>query len=228
MKHTRADTRFTTQLAIDVVLLSVIDDALSVLLITRQWEPFKHVASLPGAFLRAEETTLDAAHRVLNVKAGIPKPVYMEQLYTFDTSDRDPRGNFPTVTYMTLVPQDTVTFHETATAQQPRWVPVAKLPPLAFDHTLIIHTALKRLRAKLEYTNIVYSLLPKRFTLTQLQRTYEVIMGHRLDKRNFRKKYLSLDLVRATRVFERGGQRRPARLYEFRQRKPTEIHKFLS
>ena len=219
---------FTTQVAIDVVLLSVVDDRLCVLLVTRQWAPFDRFASLPGAFVRAGETTHDAAQRILHDKAGITTPVYMEQLYTFDASGRDPRGQFPTVTYMTLVPQDRIRIAQVPGSQEPRWTSVGTLPTLAFDHAAIVRYGVNRLRAKLEYTNIIYSLLPKCFTLTQLQRAYETIMGHRLDKRNFRKKYLSLGLIRATSAYERGGQRRPARLYEFKHRKPSELKKFFS
>lgn len=219
---------FQTQVAIDVVLLSVVDEALSVLLVTRQWEPYDKFASLPGAFVRAGETTHQAAERVLHEKAGVTSPVYMEQLYTFDASGRDPRGQFPTVTYMTLVSQEQLNITAKPGVQEPHWVALKKLPTLAFDHATIISYAVGRLRAKLEYTNIIYSLLPKRFTLTQLQRAYEIVMGTRLDKRNFRKKYLSLGLIRATSAYERGGQRRPARLYEFKQRKPSELKKFLS
>jgi len=219
---------FTTQVAVDVVLLSVVNDALSVLLVTRQWQPFDRFASLPGAFVRADETTHKAAIRVLRDKAGIASPVYMEQLYTFDASGRDPRGQFPTVTYMTLVPQEQLGFSHAPGVQEPHWVSLKKLPTLAFDHATIIRYAVARLRAKLEYTNIIYSLLPKRFTLTQLQHAYEIVMGTKMDKRNFRKKYLSLGLIRATTAFERGGQRRPARLYEFKSRRPSELKKFLS
>lgn len=219
---------FATQVAIDVVLFTVIDTALSVLLIKRQWEPYNQFASLPGAFLRKDESSHEAAQRILKEKAGIDSPVYMEQLYTFDASGRDPRGQFPTITYMTLVPHEGIHIASSPDIQEPHWVAASKLPTLAFDHSNIIRSAVHRLRAKLEYTNIIYSLLPKRFTLTQLQHAYEIIMGTKLDKRNFRKKYLSLDLIRATSTHERGGQRRPARLYEFKHRKPTELKKFLS
>lgn len=228
MKRTAPSTPFATQIAIDVVILSVIDETLSVLLVNRQWEPFNAFASLPGAFLHHGETTHEAAQRILKSKVGMSTPLYMEQLYTFDATQRDPRGQFPTVTYMTLTPHNRVPTKDTPDAQEPHWVAISKLPSLAFDHAAIVRYAVARLRAKLEYTNIIYSLLPTRFTLTQLQRAYEVIMGTRLDKRNFRKKYLSLGLVRATSAYERGGQRRPARLYEFKQRAPAELKKFLS
>lgn len=225
MSRTKHNPSLLTQVAVDAVLFSVVDGNLSVLLITRQWAPYEGFAALPGAFLRAGETTVQAAQRILREKAGLARPVYVEQLYTFDSSGRDPRGQFPSVTYMALVPSD-LPLARTPSAQEPRWVPVSPLPSLAFDHAAIIGYALARLRAKLGYTNVIYSLLPKRFTLTRLQAVYEQVLGKPLDKRNFRKKYLSLKLIRATRGMERGGQRRPARLYEFVSRKPQELKKF--
>lgn len=226
MPSKKKNPSLLTQVAIDIVLFSVVDDALSVVLIKRQWAPFEGFAALPGAFLHASETTLKAAQRVLKEKVGLAHPPYMEQLYTFDASGRDPRGQFPTVTYMTLVPEGKLKFAQVPTAQEPRFVAVGDLPSLGFDHATIIGYALRRLRMRLEYTNIIYSLLPTTFTLTQLQQMYERVLGRRLDKRNFRKKFLSLGLVRATRRFDRSGHRRPARLYTFINRTPTELKKF--
>jgi 8-oxo-dGTP diphosphatase len=97
---------------------------------------------------------------------------------------------------------------------------------LAFDHGEILSYAVERLHAKLEYTNVIYSILKPQFTLTQLQRAYEVILGKKIDKRNFRKKYLSLGLIEATKDFERGGKQRPARLYRFKARELAQLKKF--
>ena len=214
-----------TQVAVDAVLFSIIRGTLSVLVITREWAPFEGFAALPGSFLRAGETATQTVQRLLHDKAGLAKPTYTEQLYTFDNSDRDPRGQFPTVTYMALVPES-LRLGVVQGAQQPRWVPVKELPSLAFDHANIIRYALNRLKAKLEYTNIIYSLLPRQFTLTQLQNVYEIVMAEKLDKRNFRKKYLALGLIRSTGRISRGGQRRPAALYEFKKHRPAELRKF--
>jgi 8-oxo-dGTP diphosphatase len=225
MPRTKKNPSLLTQVAVDAVLFSVVEDTLCVLLITRQWAPFEGFAALPGAFLRSGETTVQAAQRILREKAGLGRPVYVEQLYTFDSSGRDPRGQFPSVTYMALVPSD-LPLAQAPSAQEPRWMALSRLPALAFDHASIVRYALARLRTKLEYTNVIYSLLPKQFTLTRLQAVYEQVLGKPLDKRNFRKKYLSLKLIRPTRAMERGGQRRPARLYEFVSRKPQELKKF--
>ena len=111
-------------------------------------------------------------------------------------------------------------------AADARWFPLRELPPLAFDHAEILDYARLRLRYKVEYTNVVYSLLPDTFTLSELQRVYEVILGRALDKRNFRKKILSLDLVEPTGGERRDGAHRPARLYRFRSREPMIVEVF--
>jgi len=103
---------------------------------------------------------------------------------------------------------------------------VKKLPHLAFDHNKIIQYAAKRLRAKIEYTNVVYSLLPKKFTLNELRTIYEIIFGKKLDKRNFIKKFKTLSLLSPTKSFTAGSRQRPARLYTFKYQKPEELKKF--
>jgi 8-oxo-dGTP diphosphatase len=102
-------------------------------------------------------------------------------------------------------------------AAEARWFAVAELPRLAFDHSQIVQVALDRLRGKLEYSNIVYALLPAQFRLSELQKVYETILDTKLDKRNFRKKILSLDLVEATPQVDRSGAHRPAQLFRFKQ-----------
>lgn len=205
-------------LTVDAVILQLIDDTLSVALITRPHEPFKGEWALPGGYNAKGETTREALERITREKAGITLSrdlSYVEQLYTFDTVARDPRGHAVSVTYMgcgrNITPHDgaeDVAFHD-----------VAHLPKLAYDHADIIRYAHERLKAKLTYTNAIYAFLPKRFTLSELQRAYEVILGHELDKRNFRKKFLSLDLIHETDEMQREGAHRPARLYAFNSTK---------
>lgn len=212
-------------IATDVVVFTVHDEQLNVLLIKRTNEPFREHWALPGGFPRSSETLNDTVVRVLKEKAGF-EGVYVEQLYTFDSSGRDPRGDIPTVTYLALVPEHRLK-SGTDDVQSPTWHPVGDLPSLAFDHKNIISYAIRRLKGKLEYTNAVYSLLPREFTLTELQRVYESVLGQTLDKRNFRKKFLSLGLIRSAGKVTSGGQRRPALLYSFTSRRPTELNKFL-
>lgn len=204
-------------LVVDSVVFQMIDDTLSVLLIERGHEPFRGAWALPGGYNPAGKTTREAMRDVLLRKTGIRSTdfTYTEQLFTFDTVARDPRGHAVSVTYMCLGMDITPATSETT--QNPRFFAVNQLPQLAYDHEEIIAYAHERLRSKLTYTNAVFALLPPTFTLTQLQNTYEAIFGRTFDKRNFRKKYLSLDLIEETDKMRQTGAHRPARLYRFKQ-----------
>jgi 8-oxo-dGTP diphosphatase len=202
-------------LTVDSVIFQLIDNRLSVLLIKRSQEPFKNTWALPGGYNAVKEATRDAMARVLKAKAGlnINSLSLVEQLYTFDTVARDPRGHAVSVTYMglgkSLVPENS------KTTQTPEFFPVDELPALAYDHGDIIQYAHDRLASKITYTNAIYALLPKFFTLSQLQAAYEAVFARPLDKRNFRKKFLSFDLIKETNEQLREGAHRPARLYTF-------------
>jgi 8-oxo-dGTP diphosphatase len=186
-----------------------------VLLIRRANEPLKDWWALPGSYCSREETTTGALHRALLAKAGVDTDDLgmVEQLYTFDTLAYSPAGNAVSVVYMglgrELMPEGTA-------LETPTFFPVRDLPELAFEHTRIIASAHERLRGKITYTNAVFSLMPKLFTLTQLQTTYEVILGRILDKRNFRKKFLTLGLITPTDEYQAEGAYRPARLFRFK------------
>lgn len=201
---------------VDAVLFQLIQNRLYVLLIERANEPFKGAFALPGGYNAAGETTLDCLERVIANKAGVAlrSLKLVEQLYTFDTVARDPRGHAVSITYMgygkDIVPR------ESSTTQSPGFFPIDELPKLAYDHADIIDYAHKRLAAKITYTNAVFALLDTFFTLSQLQAAYEAIFGRPLDKRNFRKKFLGLDLIRETDEYFREGAHRPARLYTFK------------
>lgn len=202
-------------LVVDSVIFQIIDNELSVLLIQRTKEPFKDTWALPGGYDAAGETTHEAMSRILKAKGGVRTSdlKLIEQLYTFDTVARDPRGHAVSVTYMglgkDLVPE------ASKTTQNPQFFSINALPKLAYDHKDIIEYAHERLAAKITYTNAVYALLEKFFTLSQLQAAYEAVFCRPLDKRNFRKKFLSLDLIHQTSEYLREGAHRPARLYSF-------------
>lgn len=210
----------------DTVIFTIQDGALKVLLIRRTNIPFKDSLALPGVFLLKNENGLEAAKRALKSKTGVSAGGYLEQLYTFDSRFRDPRGHTISITYFALVEEKNLKITAGKNLQSPELYPVNKLPRLAFDHKDIIELALLRLRAKLEYTNVVYSLLPKYFAFSELQNAYEIIFGRKLDKRNFRKKFLSLGLIRPTKMILRGTRSRPARFFEFKSRRPSSLKKF--
>lgn len=196
---------------VDVVLFTIKDGDLQVLLVNRDGAPFKGLEALPGGYLHQGETTETAAKRVLLEKAGVSN-VYIEQLFTFDTPDRDPRGPVFSVTYLALVPH-TLHEQETKNTQHPKWHSVKKLSKLAFDHKEIIMYAKERLQGKIEYTTIGFGVLPKLFTLTQVQQVYETILEKKIDKRNFRKKIDQLGFLKATKETLSGMRQRPAKLY---------------
>lgn len=212
-------------LTTDIVIFTIEHNRLKALLIKRTNEPFKEEWALPGGFVWDNEGSQDAAFRILKEKAGV-KNVFLEQLYTFDGSGRDPRGRVCTVVYFALVLFKDIHIKSGKNIQTPIFYPVNKLPKLAFDHKKIVDYAVKRLRSKLEYTNAVYALLPNAFTFNQLQTTYEAILGKKLDKRNFRKKFAMLKLIKPTKKVLTGNRQRPARLYQFISRKPVELKKF--
>ena len=201
-------------LTVDAVIFQLNGEELEVLLTQRAEDPFKGEWALPGGYNAVGQTTLEALAAVVKRKAGVDIDTqlsYVEQLYTFDTVARDPRGHAVSVTYMgcgrDITPGDG--------AQHVAFYPVDRLPKLAYDHEEIIKYARTRLGAKLTYTNAAYGLLDKKFTLTQLQTAYEAVIGTLLDKRNFRKKFLTLGLIHETEDRWQGGAHRPAKLYAF-------------
>lgn len=201
-------------LTVDAIIFQLVDNQLSVLLIQRPHDPFKGSWALPGGYNPQGETTYDALSRIVQEKAGVKIDTdlsYIEQLYTFDTVARDPRGHAVSVVYMGCGRDITPAPGDTHAA----FFALDNLPKLAYDHADIIRYAHERLVAKLTYTNAIYAFLPKKFTLTELQSAYEAILGRELDKRNFRKKFLGLGLIHETDEMKREGAHRPARLHEF-------------
>jgi len=202
------------KVAADAAIFTVRDGRLEVLLIRMKKKPFTGAWALPGGLLGDRETSEAAARRILSTQTGVTE-AHLEQLATFDAVDRDPLGRVVSVAWMALVPSEGVTLRTTEKYADVAWHPVSKLPALAYDHREVAMTAIARLRARLGYTNIVWSLLPETFTLAELQDVYEAILGETQDKRNFRKRILAAKLLKATGKEERSGAHRPAALYRF-------------
>ncbi len=220
--------------AVDVVLLTACEGSLFTTLVRRDAHPCKGCWALPGGFIRLEEPLEDAAHRVLRDKVGT-EGVFLEQLYTFGDPERDPRTRVLTVAHMALI--DRRAFEA---AQPPRegavvgrvqveWAgetggPVQVVDDdgqpyeLAFDHEDILGMAVKRIRGKLDYTPIGFQLLPARFTLLDLQRVHETVLGHPLNKDSFRRRMLASGQLEATGEKQREVGHRPAALYRFARR----------
>ncbi len=207
------------RVAVDVAVCTVRDRALQVLLAQTTSGPFPGAWALPGGLVRDDESLDEAAARELFERTAIDD-VYLEQLYTFGQPDRDPAARVVSVAYVGLIPH--AGRFPGALAHPIAWCPVRRIPPLAYDHGDVVRMAVARLRAKLQYTNLVYTLLPAAFTLSELQAAYESILGRRLDRRNFRKKILSTGLLAALGR-QRRGAHRPATLYRFRRRRPMTV-----
>ncbi|MBP6628774.1 MAG: NUDIX hydrolase [Kofleriaceae bacterium] len=211
-------------LTVDCVVFGLDQTDLKVLLIQRKLEPFRHAWALPGGFVHVDETLDQAARRELAEEAGVTD-VYLEQLYTFGELTRDPRERVVTVAYYALAKLSDHKLRAATDAVGVGWFPLVELPTLAFDHADIVDRARDRLRGKVRYSPIGFELLPPRFSLTQLQRLYEIVLGGDLDKRNFRKKILSMDLLVETDEVEQGVRHRAARLYRFDRRKYDKLAK---
>jgi 8-oxo-dGTP diphosphatase len=205
-------------ITVDCVVFGFDGGTLKVLLIRRGIPPFENAWALPGGFVRTDETLDEAARRELVEETGLEK-VYLEQLYSFGAVDRDPRERVISVAYFALVRRADHLPAAATDAAEAAWFEAEKVPALAFDHAEILHTALERLRGKIRWQPVGFELLSKKFTLSQFQSLYEAILGRELDKRNFRKKLLALDLLVALEETTTAASRRPAQLFRFDQRK---------
>ncbi len=216
MSHTYEYPR--PALTVDCVVFGMDDQGLKVLLIQRDGAPFAGRWALPGGFVDMDETIDSAARRELEEETGL-KIAYVEQLYTFGDVNRDPRGRVVSVAYYALVKLTDQQARAASDARDAKWFAVEKLPKLAFDHAKIMKVAIERLRSKVRYQPIGFELLPRKFALRQLQDLYEKILGRELDKRNFRKKILALDILVEVGKQEPGVAHRAARLFRFDKRK---------
>ncbi len=201
----------------DIVIFTIRQDELKVLLIKRALPPYKGEWALPGGFIKLGESLEESARRELVEETGV-SGVYLEQLYTFGQPDRDPRERVITVAYYALVPSDKLEILAGSDAEGVSWFGLKELPDLAFDHKPILKMAHERLVAKLDYSTIAFQFMPTQFTLSELQHVYELVLREQIDKRNFRKRILSLNLIKETGKERKAGAHRPAKLYRVKNR----------
>ena len=204
---------FTT---VDVVIFTVQDDGLQVLLVQRPAdadEPHPGAWALPGGFVNVglDADLLACARRKLREKTAVASP-YLEQLGSWGSATRDLRGWSATHAYFALIPSGGITLTRGANAADVAWFEVDRLlkrPKLAFDHAEILRTAVERLRSKVEYTSLPAFLLAEPFTLPQLQRTYEIVLGRPVDKSGFRTRMMAADFLAEVGVVESDSNRPP-------------------
>ena len=211
-------------LTVDCVVFGFDEGDLKVLLIQRDLPPYQGKWAFPGGFVRIKETLEEAARRELEEETGLSK-VFLEQLYTFGEPDRDPRERVVSVAYYALVKLSDYRVKAATDAREAAWFSVSDVPKLAFDHDEILAVALQRLQGKVRYQPIGFELLPPKFTLTQLQHLYEVVLETEIDKRNFRKKILSMGLLEELDEIEQDVAHRAARLYRFDVKRYEQLKK---
>ena len=201
--------------AVDCIIFGFDGTQLKALLIKRGFEPEKGKWSLMGGFVGKGESADDAANRVLYQLTGIDK-IYMEQLYTFSDPKRDTAGRVISIAYFALI---NIPDYSEQLQHEAKWFPLSKTPPLIFDHKKMVAKAKELLRQKVASHPIGFELLPRKFTLPQLQNLYEAIYEAPLDKRNFTKKILSLGILNKLDEKEKESSRKGAFYYVFDDRK---------
>ncbi len=216
---------FNFALSIDCVVFGFDGTALKILLIERNEDPFKDWWALPGNRVNVDESVDQSASRILKELTGL-SDVYMEQFYTFGELKRHPQGRVVSVAYyaMLRLSGEKPLKPLTTFARNAQWVNVNQVPELAFDHQYILEKGLEKIKRRVRHLPLVFELLPEKFTLTQVQNVYELILNKKLDKRNFRKKILSFKVLKELDEKQRGVSFRAATLYKFDKRKYNKLY----
>lgn len=209
--------------AVDSIIFGYDEEGrqLKVLLLKRNFQPSKGEWSLMGGFLKNDESVNEAAKRILQQLTGL-SDVYMEQLYTFGELDRDPGARIISVAYFALIKINASDL-ELVKNHGATWIPITSVPTLIFDHSAMIARALKKLQIRARTQPIGFELLPDKFTIPQLQGLYEAIYNKSLDKRNFRRKLLSMDLLEKLEEKEKESSRKGAWYYRFDPKKYEDL-----
>jgi len=214
LKLSHTSKQIIKNLSIDCVVFGFENNNLEVLLIKRKRKPEKGSWALPGGFVLGTETLDEAAVRILEETSNV-KNIYLEQVHTFSEIDRFPTRRVITVSYFALINPEKHFLKPGTDTTDAKWYNIHKDIDFPFDHADIFNKALNQLRQRVRYKPIGFELLPKKFSLTQLQNLYECILGESLDKRNFRKKILGLNMLIQLNDFQKDVSHRAARLYKF-------------
>jgi len=212
-----------TLVAVDSIIFGFNENdlELKLLLLKRNFEPAKGEWSLMGGFLHNNESLDEAAQRVVLQLTGLDD-VYMEQLYAFGEQDRDPGGRIVSISYFSLIKINDYD-RELAKENGARWIPLSEIPELIFDHSEMVEKAMRKLRIRARTQPIGFELLPEKFTIPQLQRLYEAIYQTPFDKRNFRRKLLSMGLLEKLDEKEKETSKKGAYYYQFNKEKYEEL-----
>jgi len=202
--------------SVDMTIFTIEDDALKILLVKRAQFPAKGEWALPGGFInvKTDGTLNDTVSRKLKEKTGV-EISHLEQVATYGSASRDPRGWSVTIAYMALISNKNITLTPDESSEEVIWLPIEEIQnnyQLAFDHNAILADSYQRLKSKVHYTSLPINLLPKIFTLSELQKTFELILGYPIEKKSFRRRLLAADIIAETGDM-RVGSNRPAKLY---------------
>ncbi|HEX5154276.1 MAG TPA: NUDIX domain-containing protein [Parafilimonas sp.] len=217
----------TIKLAADAIVFAYSkNEGISVLLIKRKYEPFKDLWAIPGGFVLDDESLEEAVVRELQEETGITV-TYLEQLYTFGDVNRDPRKRVVSVAYFAIVKSSQFQQLKASTdAEEAKWFSIEQLPQLAFDHKQILTVAIERIRTKIRYEPIGFELLDKKFAFADLEKLYISLLGRDIDRRNFSKKILSLDVLEETGEHAKSdGKGRPSKIYRFNKKRYQALQK---
>jgi 8-oxo-dGTP diphosphatase len=212
----------TIKISVDAVVFGYESGTISVLLIKRKYAPFKGKWAIPGGFVLNEESLEDAVERELFEETGI-KISYLEQLYTFGKPKRDPRSRVVSVAYFGLIKPSTFKIFASTDAAEVQWFKISELPKLSFDHEEILKMAIDRLQSKITYEPIGFELLDNKFPFSDLEKLYTTLLGRTIDRRNFRKKILSLNVLDELNEKFSKGSGRPANLFKFNKKRYFEL-----
>ena len=210
----RIEAKFRAAVSVDNVVFGFDNNDLKVLLIYRGAEPYKDCWALPGDLISLDQDLEHSAENVLQNLTGLDN-IYMEQIHTFGRVDRHPFGRVFTVTYFALIKIEDYNVKPSSWAEEAAWFPIHEVPELPFDHNEILEFAKEQLKGKIRRQPIGFELLPKYFTLTDIQNLYEAILDTKFDTRNFRKKLLSMNLLVDSGRIQTNVAHRPAKLYKY-------------
>lgn len=212
------------KLSVDAVVFGYESGTISVLLIKRKYEPFKGKWAIPGGFVLNNESLEHAVERELKEETGI-KINYLEQLYTFGNPERDPRSRVVSVAYFGLIKPSAFKIFASTDAEEVQWFNINALPELSFDHDKILELAITRLQGKITYEPIGFELLDNKFPFSDLEKLYTTLLGRAIDRRNFRKKLLSLNILDELDEKISKGSGRPANLFKFNHKRYFQLKK---
>lgn len=212
------------KISVDAVVFGYESGTISVLLIKRKYDPFKGKWAIPGGFVLNHESLEEAVERELQEETGI-QINYLEQLYSFGNPLRDPRGRVVSVAYFALVRPNTFKIFASTDAELAQWFNINELPELSFDHKEILDKAIQRLQSKITYEPLGFELLDKKFPFSDLEKLYTTLLGRDIDRRNFRKKIMGLNVLDELDEKVLKGSGRPANLFRFNKKRYFQLKK---